>query len=48
MAAAKKKEEKPIHTGTSSGHITNLKKSILETFDNYDHSELKVFSDIWV
>jgi hypothetical protein len=32
MAAAKK-EKKPIKTGTSSGHITNLKQSILETFD---------------
>ncbi len=31
MAAAKKK--KPIKTGASSGHITNLKQSILETFD---------------
>jgi hypothetical protein len=30
MATAKKK---PIKTGTSSGHITNLKQSILETFD---------------
>jgi hypothetical protein len=33
MAAAKKK---PIKTGASSGHITNLKQSILETFDIYD------------
>jgi hypothetical protein len=32
----KKKEKKPIKTGASSGHITNLKQSILETFDIYD------------
>ncbi len=32
MAAAKKK---PIKTGPNSGHITNLKQSILETFDIY-------------
>jgi hypothetical protein len=32
MAGAKKK---PIKTGASSGHITNLKQSILETFDIY-------------
>jgi hypothetical protein len=32
-AAAKRKEKKPIKTGTSNGHITNLKKFILETFD---------------
>jgi hypothetical protein len=35
MAAVKKEEKKPIKTGTSSGHITNLKQSILETFDIY-------------
>jgi hypothetical protein len=29
----KKKEKKPIKTGASSGHITNLKQSILETFN---------------
>jgi hypothetical protein len=34
MAAAKK-EKKPIKTGTSSRHITNLKQSILETFGIY-------------
>ncbi len=35
MAAAKKKKEKPPwKTGTCSGHITNLKQSIL-TFDIY-------------
>jgi hypothetical protein len=33
MAVAKIKEKKPIKTGASSGHITNLKQSILETFD---------------
>jgi hypothetical protein len=33
MAAAKKEEKKPIKTAASSGHITNLKQSILETFD---------------
>ncbi len=32
----KKKEKKPIMTGASSGHITNLNQSILETFDIYD------------
>jgi hypothetical protein len=32
MAAAKKK---PIKTVASSGHITNIKQSILETFDIY-------------
>jgi hypothetical protein len=35
MAAAKKKEKEPIYTSASSGHITNLKQSILETFDIY-------------
>jgi hypothetical protein len=41
MAAATKKEKKrkeeayPWNAGTSSGHITNLKQSILETFDIY-------------
>jgi hypothetical protein len=32
----KKKEMKLIKTGASSGHIMNLKQSILETFDIYD------------
>jgi hypothetical protein len=44
MAAATKKKRKekkrkeayPWKVGTSSGHITNLKQSILETFDIYD------------
>ncbi len=35
MAAAEKKEKKPIEIGSSIGHITNLKQSILETFDTY-------------
>jgi hypothetical protein len=39
MAAATKKNRKeeayPWKAGTSSGHITNLKQSILETFDIY-------------
>ncbi len=38
MAAAKKKEKKPIQTGASSRHITNLKQSILETLDIYGAS----------
>ncbi len=29
------KKKKHIKTGTSSGHITNLEQSILETFDIY-------------
>ncbi len=38
MAAATKKEKKKLtfsKAGASSGHITNLKQSILETFDIY-------------
>jgi len=35
LMAAAKKEKKPIKTGTSSRHITNIKQSILETFDIY-------------
>jgi hypothetical protein len=40
MAAATKKKKRkeeayPWKAGTSSGHITNLKQSILETFDIY-------------
>jgi hypothetical protein len=39
IAAATKKRRKeeayPWKAGTSSGHITNLKQSILETFDIY-------------
>jgi hypothetical protein len=48
MAAATKKEKKrkeeayPMKAGTSSGHITNLKQSILKTFDIYrQHGQLK-------
>jgi hypothetical protein len=37
MAAAKKK---PWKTGASSGHIRNLKQSILETFDIYGKNPL--------
>jgi hypothetical protein len=38
MGTAKKKkveEAEPWKTSTSTGHITNLKQSILETFDIY-------------
>jgi hypothetical protein len=38
MAAATKKRKEeayPWKAGASSGHITNLKQSILETFDIY-------------
>jgi len=38
MAAATKKRKEeayPWKAGTSSGHITNLKQSILETIDIY-------------
>jgi hypothetical protein len=40
MAAAKKNKnkKKPWKTGASSGHITNLKQSILETFDMYGYN----------
>ncbi len=41
----KRKEKKklaPGKAGASSGHITNLKQSILETFDIYgQHGQLK-------
>jgi hypothetical protein len=43
MAAATKKKRKeayPWKAGTSSGHITNLKQSILETFDIYEFNPL--------
>ncbi len=33
---SKKIKKKPWKMGSSSGHITNLKQSILETFDIYD------------
>jgi hypothetical protein len=32
---SKNKRKKPIKSGTRSGHITNLKQSIFETFDIY-------------
>ncbi len=31
----KRKEAYPWKAGSSNGHTTNLKQSILETFDNY-------------
>jgi len=33
----RKEEAYPWKTGVSSGHITSLKQSILETFDIYGH-----------
>ena len=53
MAAAKKEEKKNIKTSTSSGHSTNLKQFILETFDIYGGNccELLTFDNkvqIWV
>jgi hypothetical protein len=46
MAAATKKEKKrrslPLEGRHSSGHITNLKQSILETFDIYEQHTLKM------
>jgi hypothetical protein len=39
MAAEKKK---PLKTGTSSGHITNLKQSILETLDIYGTKHIRI------
>ncbi len=35
------KKKKPWKTGASSGHITNLKQSILETFYRHVNSQLK-------
>ncbi len=35
-ATKKRKEDYPWKAGASSGHITNLKQSILETFNIYD------------
>jgi hypothetical protein len=35
MAAAKIKEQETVKTGTSNGHITDLKQYILETFNIY-------------
>jgi hypothetical protein len=39
MAAAKKK---PWKMDASSGHITNRKQSILETFDIYGHNTNRI------
>jgi hypothetical protein len=49
MAAAKRKEKKPIKTGNSSRHITSLKQSILETFDIYGLSgkDIDVYGLTW-
>jgi hypothetical protein len=38
----KRKEKKPIKTGAGSGHITNLKQSILETFYIYNQGTLNI------
>jgi hypothetical protein len=38
---SKKEEKKPIKTGTSSRHITNVKQSIFETFDIYGLNIMK-------
>jgi hypothetical protein len=49
MAAATKKRKEeayPWEVGISSGHITNLKQSILETFDIYGLSQ-KGFCNIF-
>jgi hypothetical protein len=47
MAAATKKEKKrrslPLEGGASSGHTTNLKKSILETFDIYAVASIEMY-----
>jgi hypothetical protein len=45
MAVAKKK---PIKTSASSGHITNLKQSILDTFDIYDWYRWKINLHVFV
>jgi hypothetical protein len=39
----KKEEAYPWKAGASSGHITNLKQSILETFDIYGGTNLGPF-----
>jgi hypothetical protein len=46
MDIAKKEKKKPWKTSTSSGHITNIKQSILETFDIYGYSWCKENNDI--
>jgi hypothetical protein len=38
----RKEEAYPWKAGASSGHITNLKQSILETFDIYGATSSKV------
>jgi hypothetical protein len=38
----KKEEAYPWKAGASNGHTTNLKESILETFDNYGRVSLSV------
>jgi hypothetical protein len=47
MTSATKKKRKeeayPWKASISSGHITNLKQSILETFDIYGHNETAPF-----
>jgi hypothetical protein len=48
MAAATKKKKRkveayPWKTGASSRHITNLKQSILETFDIYGNNSKGCF-----
>jgi hypothetical protein len=49
MAAATKKEKKRRRkAGASSGHITSLKQSILETFDIYDVCSFYVYTTISV
>jgi hypothetical protein len=48
MAAATKKRKEeayPWKAGASSEHITNLKQSILETFDIYDIAPNDVIVD---
>jgi hypothetical protein len=47
MAAMKKLERKPIKTGASNGHMKNLKQSILETFDIYEHNP-PIFLNVYV
>ncbi len=43
MAAAKKKEKKPIMSGASSGHITKLKQSIFHLSISMDTSHTYKF-----
>jgi hypothetical protein len=40
IAAPSKNKKKPWKMGASSGHITNLKQSIWETFDIYGAKRL--------